>query len=119
VEEGAREVKVAVKARVQEKPRTPVQAETLAELDDIDDETDAEMTSVEQPEETKAPVEQEQEPGQEAEKKPRKAVAKPKAQRTTRARKTTVRSKRASGAAEKGSANPDESTDTENEPAGG
>ncbi len=115
VEEGAREVKVAVKARVQEKPRTPVQAETLAELDDIDDETDAEMISAEQSEETRAPEEQDQE----AAKKPQKVAAKPKVQRTTRARKTTTRSKRTSDAADKGSASPDESADTEDEPAGG
>ena len=37
IEEGAREVKVAIKPRVAEKPRTPVEADTLAELDDIDD----------------------------------------------------------------------------------
>jgi small subunit ribosomal protein S2 len=127
VDEGVREVKVAVKTRVQEKPRTPVQAETLAELDDIDDETDAEMISAEQPEEAKAPEEQEQEPAQESaqesaqepaqepEKKPQKAAAKPKAQRTPRVRKTTARSKRTSDAADKKSANPDESADTENE----
>jgi small subunit ribosomal protein S2 len=121
VDEGVREVKVAVKTRVHEKPRTPVQAETLAELDDIDDDTDTEITSAEQPEETKPPEEQklEQEQKQEQEQEQQKTAAKPKAQRTTRARKTTARSKRTSDAGDKESTKLDEPADTENEPTGG
>ena len=125
VDEDVREVKVAVKKRVQEKPRTPVEADTLAELDDIDEGTDVDLIVAEAPAETKATEEQdkEKEKEKETDQKPRKATAKTKVQRTTRARKTTSRSKRAANAGakagEKEAANAEESADKENEPEGG
>ena len=123
VDEDVREVKVAVKKRVQEKPRTPVEADTLAELDDIDEGTDVDLIVAEAPAETKATEEQDKEKEKETDQKPRKATAKTKVQRTTRARKTTSRSKRAANAGakagEKEAANAEESADKENEPEGG
>ena len=91
IEEGVREVKVAVKPRVAEKPRTPVQAETLAELDDIDDDTDITPIAEEQSEDAEqASAETTETP------EPEKKAA-PKTRRraggTTRTRKTSSRSK--------------------------
>lgn len=98
IEEGAREVKVAIKPRVAEKPRTPVQADTLAELDDIDDDSDISPIVNEPQEGAEQPQEgAEQELIEKAEKVEAKPKPAPKTRRrtatATRGRKSSARAK--------------------------
>jgi small subunit ribosomal protein S2 len=95
IEEGAREVKVAIKPRVAEKPRTPVQADTLAELDDIDDDTDiapiadeSQKEADEEPADALATTAETAEPEVKPTGKPRRRTG-----TTARGRKTSARSK--------------------------